>query len=162
MCDFWPTESLWANVKARLTKKVSKSKAWKGGVGTRRGREGAKGGDRGLLDLKCDCAPHVGGLLDLKCFTFRVCLPLGSAAFVFSALKPLSLSTSIRLRTHSLASGFSLGRKTRKYKAVMKSWAAFVRPVITGTPKRTLCNVYKGIPARRDRIIAANGGAIAQ
>ena len=44
----------------------------------------------------------------------------------------------------------------------MKSWAAFVRPVITGTPKRTLCNVFKGIPARRDRIIAANGGAIAQ
>ena len=72
------------------------------------------------------------------------------------------LSTSIWLRTHSLASGFSLGRKTRKYKAVMKSWAAFVRPVITGTPKRTLCNVYKGIPARRDRIIAANGGAIGQ
>ena len=85
-------------MKARLTKKISKSKAWKGGVGTRRGREGAKGSSvmvtglekydmdfracdmtfvegcdmtfGELLDLKCDCVLHVRGLPDLKCFTF--------------------------------------------------------------------------------------------
>ena len=44
LCDFWPTESLWAWVKGRLTKKVSKSKAFKKGVGTRReGRHGGQG-----------------------------------------------------------------------------------------------------------------------
>ena len=33
LCDFWPTESLWAYVKKVLTKKVSKSPAFKKGVG---------------------------------------------------------------------------------------------------------------------------------
>ena len=31
LCDFWPTESVWSWVKRRLTKKVSKSRAFKKG-----------------------------------------------------------------------------------------------------------------------------------
>ena len=42
----------------------------------------------------------------------------------------------------------------------MKAWAAFVRPCIVNIPKRVLHAVYRSIPVRRDRIIAANGGAI--
>ena len=49
---------------------------------------------------------------------------------------------------------------TPKYKRTMRAWASFVRPVIVNVPKRVLHAVYRGIPRRRDRIIAANGGAI--
>ena len=42
----------------------------------------------------------------------------------------------------------------------MRDWSAFVRPLITKTPKKVLKNIWKGIPGRRARIILANGGPI--
>lgn len=42
----------------------------------------------------------------------------------------------------------------------MRQWANLVRPTIVKVPKSVLHGIYQGIPRRRDRIIAANGGAI--
>ena len=42
----------------------------------------------------------------------------------------------------------------------MRDWIAFIRPLITKIPKKVLKNIWKGIPLRRARIIAANGGSI--
>ena len=38
LCDFWPTESIWAYVKDVLPKKVSQHSYWKKGVGAQHGR----------------------------------------------------------------------------------------------------------------------------
>jgi len=56
--------------------------------------------------------------------------------------------------------GFSLTKGTPKYAREMKKWARFVRALIVKIPPRVMQGVYRSIPRRRDRIIAANGGAI--
>ena len=43
---------------------------------------------------------------------------------------------------------------------MMRQWANLVRPTIVKVPKHVLHGIYLGLPRRRDRIIAANGGAI--
>ena len=58
------------------------------------------------------------------------------------------------LRGYSCDSRYAPGRE------VMRDWSAFVRPLITKTPKKVMSNIWKGIPRRRARIIAANGGSI--
>ena len=57
--------------------------------------------------------------------------------------------------------GLSLGKKgSPLYKRKMAQWAKLVRPTITRVPKSVLQGIYKGIPRKTMRIIAANGGAI--
>ena len=56
--------------------------------------------------------------------------------------------------------GYSCNPKYAPGRAVMADWSAFVRPLITKIPKKVLKNIWKGIPLRRARIIAANGGSI--
>ena len=40
LCDFWATESIWAYVKPKIAKAVSKHPRWRKGVGPQHGRVG--------------------------------------------------------------------------------------------------------------------------
>ena len=61
---------------------------------------------------------------------------------------------------HASLLGYSCDPRYAPGRAIMRDWSAFVRPLITKTPKKVLMNIWKGIPTRRARIILANGGPI--
>ena len=54
----------------------------------------------------------------------------------------------------------SINVKSAAGRAVMDEWAAFVRPLIVGAPRRLLTALCASLGARRDALIAANGGPL--